>query len=274
MIISTKIYFNNIYLKIIITYMGIVEIMRGLLSQTKKIETSSLPSQGLFYKPDFELRIKKADVEDIIDYEYNYDKDNLYMVIESVKKIVSSNTQFSKNYKFEDIKSVDIIFIFLEIVKLTMNKTIKIPFFNDEMGKPDLIEFSNKTFNYFNFDKYEVDKKNGEIVIDNYRFSMPSIGIENCLTNFLVLKSDDVDAKKWNSYNYDFLFFVGNKNNLTFSEIENLVTIFNFDLEPSEQDKIRKIVKEFMGVVSYSLQINGRVVDVKSKLDLEAIWKD
>lgn len=254
--------------------MGIVEIMKGLLSTTKKIETNNLPTQGLFYKPDFVLRIKKADVEDIIDYEYNYDKENLYAVIESVKKIVSKNTQFSKNYKFEDIKSVDIIYLFLEIVKFTMNKTIKIPFFNDEVGKPDIIEFNDKTFNYFDFSKYKLDRDNGEIVIDDYRFSMPSIGIENCLTNFLVLKSDDKDAKKWNAYNYDFLFFVGNKNNLTFNEIENLVTIFNFDLDPSEQDKIRKIVKEFMSVVGYSLQINGRIVDIKTKLDLETIWKD
>ena len=93
--------------------LSIVEIMRGLVSQSKKIETSKLPTQGLFYLPDFEMKIRKADMEDIIDYEYNYDKENLYAVIESVKKIVYKNTIFSKNYKFEDIKSVDIIYIFL-----------------------------------------------------------------------------------------------------------------------------------------------------------------
>ena len=103
---------------------------------------------------------------------------------------------------------------------------------------------------------------------------MPSIGIENCLTHFLVSKSGELDSKKWNDYSYDFLFFVGNKNNLTFSEIENLVTIFNFDLGISEQEKIRNIVYTFMGVVGYSLQTNGRIVDVKSKLDLETIWKE
>ena len=102
---------------------------------------------------------------------------------------------------------------------------------------------------------------------------MPSIGIENCLTHFLIKKSNTPDAKKWNSYSYDFLFFVGNKNNLTFDEIENLVTIFNFDIEEVEQNKIREIVKEFMKVVGYSLQLDGKVIDVKSKLDLETIWK-
>jgi hypothetical protein len=254
--------------------MGIVEIMKGILSTTKKIEVGSLPSQGIFYKPDFELKIKKADLEDIIDYEYNYDKENLYAVIESVKKIVFKNTQFSNNYKFEDIKSIDIIFIFLEIVRFTMNKSIEIPFFNDEMGKSDIIEFSSKTFNYFDFSKYELDRENAEIILDDYKFSMPSIGIENCLTNFLLSKYGDKDVKKWNNYNYDFLFFVGNKNNLTFSEIENLVTIFNFELDHVEQQKIRKIVEEFMVVVGYSLQMNDKVIDVKSKLDLETIWRD
>ena len=254
--------------------LSIVEIMRGLVSQSKKIEISKLPTQGLFYLPDFEMKIRKADMEDIIDYEYNYDKENLYAVIESVKKIVSKNTSFSKNYKFEDIKSVDIIYIFLEIVKFTMNKEIKIPYFNDIIGKPDMIEFSHSTFNYFDFSKYELDKENGCILINEYKFSMPSIGIENCLTHFLIKKSDTPDAKKWNSYSYDFLFFVGNKNNLTFDEIENLVTIFNFDIEEVEQNKIREIVKEFMKVVGYSLQLDGKVIDVKSKLDLETIWKD
>jgi hypothetical protein len=87
-------------------------------------------------------------------------------------------------------------------------------------------------------------------------------------------KYGDRDVKKWNNYNYDFLFFVGNKNNLTFSEIENLVTIFNFELDHVEQEKIRKIVEEFMVVVGYSLQMNDKVIDVKSKLDLETIWRD
>ena len=58
--------------------MGIIELMRGLLKQTHKIEKSKLPSQGIFYLKDFEIKIKKADMEDIIEYELNYDKENLY----------------------------------------------------------------------------------------------------------------------------------------------------------------------------------------------------
>jgi hypothetical protein len=247
--------------------------MRGILSQEKDISLYDLPTRGLFYKPDFEISIRKADMEDIIDYEFNYDKENLYSVIESIKKVVSNNVKFSDGYKFEDVKSVDIIFLFIEIVKFSMNKKIEISYFNDEIGKPDTIEFDSISYNYFNFDKFNHIKENGEIEVDGYKFSMPSIGIENCLTQFLINKSSDKDAAKWNDYNYDFLFFMGGRNNLSFSEIENLVTIFNFDIEQSEKQKIKKIVKEFSNISGYSLQKNGKVIDVKSKLDLETIWK-
>lgn len=255
--------------------MNISEIIKNIVSQSKKLEKSTLPSQGFFYKDDLEMRIRKADIEDIIDYEHKYDKDNLYIVIELIKNIVRKNTILNNDYKFEDIKSVDIVYIFIEIVKLTMNKSIDVPFFNEETGKPDYVEFSSKTFNYFDFNKFEsvIDRESNNIIIDGYRFSMPSIGIENCLTNFLVTKTKDKSPDKWNSYSYDFLFFSDNKNNLTFSEIENLIEIFNFDIDDNEKKKIKSIVSKFMNAVSYSIKIDGKVIDIKSKLDLETIWK-
>lgn len=251
--------------------MGIVEIVKSLLIRYKKIEVKKLPSQGKFYKDDFQIKISKVEELDIKEYEKTYDKDNLYLVIESVKMIVRKNVILTSKYKFEDIKSIDIIFLFLEIVKFTKGKEIKVSFFNDDIKDFDFIEFGDKTFNYFDFSKY--DNIDGEIIISDYRFSMPSIGVENCLTNFLIDKSPDKNSNKWNNYSYDFLFFTCNKNNLTFNEIENLVTIFNFDIDQSEQEKIRKIVKSFNSLISYSLQLNGKVIDIKSKLDLENIWK-
>lgn len=251
--------------------MGIVEIVKSLLFKYKKIEIEKLPSQGKFYNDDFQIKISKVEDNDIKEYENTYDRDNLYVVIESVKKIVRKNTILSYPYKFEDIKSIDIIFLFLEIVKFTKGKEIKVSFFNEDIRDFDYIEFSDNTFNYFDFSKY--DHKNCEIIINDYKFSMPSIGVENCLTDFLVNKSSEKNSNEWNNYSYDFLFFTCNKNNLTFKEIENLVTIFNFDIDQSEQKKIRKIVNKFNSLISYSLQINGKVIDIKSKLDLETIWK-
>ena len=89
--------------------MSLANIVRGILNLQKKINVKTLPSQGLFYKDDFELWIKKADVEDIIEYEHQYEKEDLGLVITRVKKIVEkkhevvikpepkiNNTQYKK----------------------------------------------------------------------------------------------------------------------------------------------------------------------------------
>lgn len=253
--------------------MGLLDLIKSLLIQYKKIDLKKLPSQGIFYRSDFEMKIKKADLEDIIDYELNFNKENLYSVIEAIKKVVKKNCYLPANYKFEDIKSVDIVFIFLEIVKFTMNKEIIITYTND-VGVTERLLFDNKYFNYYDFSKFERKEDTAEIIMSGYKVSMPSIGIENCLTQFLVNRSFDKDAKKWNDYSYDFLFFCGNKNYLSDSEIENLVTIFNFDMDSAEQKKVSKIVNKFMKVVGYTLKIDGKVIEIKSKIDLEKIWKD
>jgi hypothetical protein len=255
--------------------MGIYDIIKMLLGQTKKIEVKHLPTQGLFYPEDFELRIKKADMEDIIDYEYNFDKDNIFTMIESVKKIVKNNTHFNEGYRYEDIKSVDIVYIFLEIVKFTTNKKIEFSYFNDKLGKPDKLEFTNQNFNYFDFSKWSknYDKEKRGFLLDGYNFTMPSIGVETCITEFLIQKSEEPGSNVYNSYNYDFSFFIGNKNNLNFSEIENLIQIFTFDLDDREQKKLKDIKQKFLSLINYSIKNDGKVIEFKSKLDLETIWK-
>lgn len=248
-------------------------MFNGLLNHSKKIDLKILPSQGIFYKKDFEIRIKKATLEDIIDYEQNFDKENIYLVVESLKKIVAKNTILPKKYTIDDIKSVDTVFLFLEIVKFTQNKKIKIPYFDDKTENNEFIEFSSQNFNYFDFTGCEIDPETAEILMDGYRFSMPSIGIETCLTHFLLKKIRLEQKSEWDTYSYDFLFFSGNKGHLTFEEMENLVTIFNYDLDLKEQEKIAKIIEKFMKIVGYNLKKEGRIIEIKSKIDLENIWK-
>lgn len=251
---------------------SIFSLFNSLLRHTKKLDLSKLPSQGKFYKDDFEIKIKKADLEDIIDYEYNFDKENVFLIVESIKKIVRKNIILPTPFTFEEVKSVDLVFLFLEIVKFTKKREIKVPYFNTKLGKEDSIDFKSENFNYFDFSKYEFDNKTKEILIDGYRFSMPSIGIENNLTLFLAKKIKE--GKNWSDYVYDFLFFSGNKSYLSEEELENLVLIFNFDMEDSEKKLIQKIVNNFMRIVGYSLKIDGEIVEVKTKIDLQTIWKE
>lgn len=256
--------------------MSLTNILRGILSLNKKIDIKTLPSQGLFYKDDFELWIKKADVEDIIEYEYQYEKEDLGLVITRVKRIVENNVILSKPYSYFDIKSIDIVYLFLEVVKFTNNKKIDIKYFNDIIGKDELISFDSSNFNYVKLDNKllkSYDTLDREFVIDGFRYSVPCIGVENSLTNFLISKSNDENADVYNNYSYDFLYFLGHKSNLSFSEIDNLIQIFNCDLTDDDREKVENIVKSFSKIGKYSLKKDSKVIDVAAKIDLEKIWK-
>ena len=249
----------------------ITNLINSLLNLHKKIDLKLLPSQGYFYKEDFEISIKKADMEDIIEYEHQYTKDNLFMNIHKVKRVVESNIILSRNYCFFDIKSIDIVFLFFEIVKFTMNKAIVI---NYGLGELDKINFGPENFNYFDFKPYikNWDESNREFVFDDYRYSLPTIGAENSLTNFLLDKNMK-NNPEYNTYCYDFNYFLNHKPMLNFSEIENLIQIFNFDMEEKESKKVREIVQQLNGIQKYSLKRDNRIIDVNSKIDLETIWK-
>jgi len=253
-----------------------VNLLKGLLNLQKNVDVRSLPSQGLFYPEDFEITIKKANVEDIIEYEHNYIKDDLGLIINKLKKIVEKNSIFSEGYEFNDLKSIDIIFLFLEIVKFTKGKAVSLTYFDDELGKENMIEFSSNHFNYFRLDETMLknyDKKSRQFIIEDFKFSLPSIGVENCVTNYLISKSDDHDAVKYNEYNYDFIFFLGNKRSVTFNEVDNLIQIFNYDIELEDRKKIKKIIKSFNPIQKYSLKRGNKIIEINSKIDLEKIWK-
>lgn len=254
--------------------MDILNILKGLLIDTKKIDIKTLPSQGLFYKDDFLIKIKKADSIDIMEYENNFDKDNLISAISCIKRVVSKNVFLNKDYTYEDIKSVDIIFIFFEIVKFTRGREIKIPYINNT-GDEDFINFDVKNFNYFDFSKYMnfYNSESREFVINEYKFSLPSIGVETSLTKYLSAKTDAKDVEFLNSASYDFMFFLNGKSSLNFPEIENLIHIFNYDLDQLEIAKVKNVVDKFKGIVGYSLVKEGNTIEIKTKINLSDIWK-
>lgn len=252
--------------------MGITNLLSGLLGFKKgvKLDLKKLPSQGIFYKNDFWIRIKKAEEEDIINYNHRYDRKDALLVINIIKDIVRKNTFLPKGYKFESIMSIDIMFIFFEIVSLTKNKDITI------IHNHQSVKFNSDTFNYFNIPE-EIQKRfddsNKEFVIEDFKYKLPTIGIENSVTNFLVNKQISGKAEDYMNLSYNFMYFLGDKETLTEEEIENLVIIFNDELEDDDKKTIDKIVKEFEGFMKYSLKTpDGRIVPL-NELDLMDIWK-
>jgi hypothetical protein len=254
--------------------MKLLRIIQGFFRLLKEIDKEKLPSRGFFYKNDLQIFIKKADKKDISEYENEFKKDNLGIIIGKVKSVVEKNIILPNGYLFEDLKSIDIVFLFLEIVKLTKNKSINIFYIHN--NKEKTIEFDSKNFNYSKIDD-EIMKSYDEVgrnfKIDGYIFNLPSIGVENCLTQFLISKSNTKDVKRYANLFYDFTYFVSDKNFLTFNEIENLIEVFNTDIEEEELFKIRKILKTFTPLQKYSLIKDGIEIEINSKIDLENIWK-
>ena len=253
--------------------MEILNIVNSILGQHKKLNIENLPSQGLFYKDNFEIHIKKATMDSIIEYELNYDNTNIALILNRLKKTVFDNV-IIKNGNVNDIKNIDIIFIFFEIVKFTTKKEILIEY-STKIGDKTKIEFCSENFNYLNLSRHmsHYDSNTKEFNISGYRYSLPSVGVENSLTEFLIDASNLKNHKKLSEYNYDFIYFLCHKNTLTFSEIENLIEIFNYDLDQGELDLISNIVNIFSGFQHYSLKKNNDCIDITGKINLRDIWK-
>jgi hypothetical protein len=257
--------------------MNLLNLIKILLGSHKFIDVKKLPSMGLFYKEDFEIFINKATSEDIEEYEKDFNKKDIGLVITKIKKVVEKNTTLSKGYSFSDIKSIDVVFIFLEIVTMTNGRKIIFNYQDEITGKDETLAFSSETFNYVDINQNVMnlyDSKNKQFVISDYKFSLPSIGVENSLTSYLISISDRPDIMKYSKYNYDFTFFLGDKNEISHSEVENLIQIFNFDIEDSEKKKVKKIVTLFQPLQRYSLKKGDKVIEINSQLELETIWKN
>jgi hypothetical protein len=255
--------------------MGISGIIKGLLSLNKKVDIKKLPSQGIFYNDDLEIWVKKAEHTDIIEYEWGYKNDDLGDIIQRVKRIVRKNTILSGDYNYTNIKSMDIVFLFFEIVKFTTGKPILVNYKNVLSDEDEELEFGPDNFNYVDFsdfmDKYDNETK--EFVINGFRYSVPCIGVENSLTNFLIWVSDTPNSNIYSEYSYDFIYFIGNKRELSYEEIENLIQIFNEELGDSDKEIIKDIVKSFGRISRYSLKKGSQIIDVSARIDLKNIWK-
>jgi hypothetical protein len=250
--------------------MNIQDILTSLLTERRDIDVKSLPSQGLFYPEDLRLSIRKAEFWDILDYESNIDRTNIIKSIECIKSVVERCVSLNEPYTYSHLKSVDIIFIFLEIVKYTNGREIMVKY-EDKSGIGRQVAFGPETFNYFDFSPFMKYYSEGtrEMIINDYRFSFPSIGVENSLTGYI---ASTEDASKFKDVAFDFIFFVSGRHDLGHHEVENLIQIFNHDLDEVERKKVSEIIGSFAGIVSYSLKVDGVKIEMKSNINLENIW--
>ena len=249
--------------------------MRARLGRKVRVDVRRLPSQGLFYSPDFGLHIKSASEAEIIDYESGWDRENVGEVLRRLKSVVRNNTILENGYDFSHIKSIDIVYLFLEIVGLTRGRPVEISYFDDETSTVEKVKFGKDSFCYFKPGP-ELGPWNPEarcFEVNGYRVSLPSIGVENSLTQYLMEKSYQPGAERYNDYTYDFTFLLDGKNSLRFDEIDNLIQIFNYDIDEEERDRVAQAVGAIKPMQRYSVVAKGKPVDMSSKINLEKIWK-
>lgn len=255
--------------------MELLKLIKSLVKGSKDLDLKQLPSRGLFYPDDFWIRIKRATMEEIIQYETNFRDKDMFSIIESIKRVVESNSSYPHNYGFKYLKVIDLIWVFLEIVKFTTDKKIVVNYFDSDQSLVKEIEISQNSFNYFDFDKFS-DKYNSSeknYYLDGYRFSLPSIGVESDLLKYLNSKSAQKSRKNLAESNFNFIFFLGMKDSLTKREIDNLITIFNDDIDESEIKKINNIIEDFSKSIKYTLKVGKKVIDLQSKIQLKEIFR-
>ncbi len=247
---------------------SIINILKDLTihKNSKSLNLTQLPSQGYFYPKDFWVKIKKAELQDIMEYNHFFDYENPILIIELIKQVVKNNIYVSSKYSFSDIRAIDIVYVFMEIVKLTKDKKI---FLNGDTK----IEISATTFNYFipsNKYKYNIEEKCFEY--RGFKFRFPSIGVEESIFRFSSINAN-YNILKWDEHNYDFSYFLPlEQNHLKYNEIENLLTVFEDDLNEDSKQVVDEILNYFKPMLKYSLKINNEVILLDQRVSLRTIW--
>jgi hypothetical protein len=242
-------------------------LISSLFNKKKKqysVNIKKLPSQGYFYPEDLEIFIEKGDIDDQLKYYHGIDNSNIFGVISTIKSILQNRIEFNYTFfKFDNLRAIDVFFLFVEFVKYTTDKKI---FFSG-------IEFNSENFVYFNFkqfqENYNVSKKG--FIFGEWAFSLPSIGIETSLTKFSYEISIKGKSDEYKDKNYNLIYFLGDKINLTYESMINLIELFE-DLTEEHQGEINDIVNKFSKSGLYFLiEMGKKSVRVNPNM-LKDVW--
>lgn len=248
--------------------MNISDLLNGvnIFKKYKKVDLKQLPSMNLFYKDDFTLSIKKADMEDMVEYDTYYDNENVLTMLSLIRKIVKNNTKFSNGYKFEDLIEYDLLYVFISIVKYTKGKDVTLP----HNGK-DISFFDNFKYTNINEAMKYYDNTTKQFAIDGFRYSLPTVGVSIAIQEYMMDKYKSVPGFNMEGLSHNFIYFLNGKNTLSFSEIENLYVIFNQEMEKKDKDIISSIIQKMS--FQYKVLDGQHSIDIGENLKLQNIWK-
>ena len=230
----------------------------------KNINIKSLPSQGYFYPKNLKILIYAGNSDDHSYFLKNLLNSNIFGIIEIVKKILKKKIKISpKNFNFNELKAIDIFYIFIEFIKITTNETV---YFGG-------IEFKSENFMYFNFEDYSehYDPIKREYVFEGWKFSLPSIGIESSLNKFSHEITIRGELQKYQNSNLNLIYFLGKETELNYQGMINIINIME-ELSAEDEEYINSIVKKFNNANVYILVTEGRDPVKISPTMIKEVW--
>lgn len=239
-------------------------LLTDIFKKNYKVDIPSLPSQGYFYPDNTEIIVSKGNIDDQIKYHQGINNTNIFGIIDTVKSILKDRLSFKpSSFKFNDIRAIDIFYIFIEFVKYTNDERI---YFNG-------IEFTSNNFIYFDYYKYinDYDSDSREFIYDGWRFSLPSIGVETSLSRFAYELTINGKSEDYQNSNYNLMYFLGKKSEVSYDEIVNLIEVFD-DLDEPQQNELNEIVFRFAKSGLYFLMEEGKKSTRINPNMLKNIW--
>lgn len=228
------------------------------------VDIKFLPSQGYFYPKNIKITLYRGSSEDYNYFTKNIENSNFFGIIETIKIILKRRIDLKpSNFNFDNIKAIDIFYLFLEFIKLTTGHKI---FFSS-------VEFCSDNFMYFDFEKFtdNYNKKSREYIFNGWKFSLPSIGIETSLNRFSYDITIKGDLKKFQNSNYNLIYFLGHVSTLDYDQMINIVYTMD-DLSKEDEEYINSIVDMFSNVGIYLLIMEGKDPVKISPDMISGIW--
>ncbi len=161
-----------------------------------QIQLEELPSSGLFYRPDMEILIRSASVEEIEHFSA-LELNNIYDITVEVIKLLSTcvDVRYSdKKGSYKDIRKPDMFYLLFMIRDKTFQNRnrLEVSFYDKETETEGIVEICRETMDFFEVDKeveafydesrrcYYFPTEFGDICL-----APPTIGVYNAFFEFI-----------------------------------------------------------------------------------------
>lgn len=236
--------------------LSLISIIKSLSLQKNRIDVTELPSMGLFYPKDLEWVEVTPITTGLIELFNNRFKDDNSDVtyinnLNVIKIIVKYVVNMPDGYSYDDISTLDIMYLFIKSVELYTGVVIL----------KDVL-FSAKNYNYFDTHKLLQYHKDTYFEINGWRYSHPTIGVENSMIDYLIKTGErDINPEYLN-----FIYFQNGKNKLEFNEINNLIDLWKH-MSEENRNEMNDCIFKFKDWNKHSLlNENGEKVEILSNL--------